>query len=91
MGPPYHWTFRGNCAVVGRRILHGTARHAQPIGRVTTGQQPTVIITEQIPGLYTRPPSFYTKYGAKVFGAFLDAGKAFDKGLHNGLLKNYWT
>ena len=30
---------------------------------------------------------YYTKYGAKVFGAFLDASKAFDKVLHYGLLK----
>ena len=30
---------------------------------------------------------YYTKYGAKVFGAFLDASKAFDKVLHYRLLK----
>ena len=29
---------------------------------------------------------YYTKYGAKVFGGFPDASKAFDKVLHNGLL-----
>ena len=30
---------------------------------------------------------YYVKYGSKVFGAFLDASKAFDKVLHNCLLK----
>jgi len=33
---------------------------------------------------------YFTKYGAKVYGAFLDASKAFDKVLHNGLFKSYW-
>ena len=30
---------------------------------------------------------YYAKYGTKVFGAFLDCSKAFDKVLHNALLK----
>ena len=30
---------------------------------------------------------YYAKYGTKVFGAFLDSSKAFDKVLHNALLK----
>ena len=30
---------------------------------------------------------YQAKYGSKVFGAFLDSSKAFDKVLHNALLK----
>jgi len=30
---------------------------------------------------------YYSKYGTKVLGAFLDSNKAFDKVLHGGLLK----
>jgi len=41
----YHWTFGGNCAVFGRRLLHGIARHAQPIGlgRWPTTYQPSTL------------------------------------------------